>query len=108
MYLLIVDCLRRRKWSYLVAGSMLAAFWLLHPGLVASLNFMVAIGVTSAVYIAPTEVLYLPLSRRELWKARWCVSIAVPVVLSVAAKLVVLGIAIAIAPKSWFSPTWLF
>ena len=106
---LVVDFIRR---SYQpVAAVMIALFWGrtesgstgMRWAFAASMWLVFLIGpVWVFATLTPTPVRLLPVSRREIWRARWWLAFVVPVAISAAGKLIgVLLVALRGTPANW-------
>jgi hypothetical protein len=105
MSLLLLDVLRRHKWFYLstsfyfiAAASSTSSFSSVTLGL--GISAMLNIGLGSR------EIFYLPVSRKEIWRTRWILAI-VPIILSAAVRMLMLGITMVGSHRTGDHPAWL-
>jgi hypothetical protein len=101
MWLLVADLVRRQyRWPVLSAAGAAGVMWFVIAGLAEDVASAFAVSIGATFVIGPLMtiasgsrvVLYLPVSRREVWHATWFVA---TIVSTVAATLVKLPAAIA-------------
>jgi hypothetical protein len=95
---LVLDFIWRSRWWYLFGMVQLGLAWAT-VGQGDSLHNFVAGTMLAAFYVGPIQTFLrwptreygtLPLSRLELWRARWLLAVAVPVMITTAARLAAL------------------
>ena len=106
---LVVDFIRRSLQP--VAAGLIAFLWWQTEGgspgvrwvLVASMWLVFMIGpVWVFAQLTPLPVRLLPMSRREIWRARWWLAFVVPVAISAAGKLIaILVVVLRGTPANW-------
>jgi hypothetical protein len=102
MRLLLMDSLRRRIWFYVTASLYFVAAS--STNRFASVGLGLGIGAMLSSAVGSREVLYLPVSRTQIWRTRWILAL-IPVVLAALIRPLSLGITMAISnqPSDNFS-----
>lgn len=94
MRLLIIDLVRRSKWrtaffSVLLVGMLWVANQMDHPGraFAVSMGVAFAFGPQLTLRHVPRAIWYLPVSRRDVWRAGWLVATVGATLVTTLAKL---------------------
>jgi len=107
MRLLILDFIRRQKHLYKIGAVFLIGFSFM--GISAESMFQAIVLMIGAMYLFALnsrEIHQLPVSRKEIWRARWAL-VCFPVALSLAIRLALFGIAAAIGRNLGGSISWI-
>jgi hypothetical protein len=99
---IVTNSVWRMRSAYAITALAVGLIWMAAGNLGFGTGALLAISMAAAfadgpflgvVASGPKEFIYLPLSRRQLWTARWMTAVIIPVVLLLTAKL--LGLAAA-------------
>jgi hypothetical protein len=116
MRLLLMDILRRGKLPYVYACVFCFAAANTSSFAYSSFGMAMGMGVMLGVVFESRELHYLPISRKDIWRARWILSL-VPVVLSAVIGILAFAIVLAISQvtplgartdRSWLLPSTVF
>jgi len=116
MRLLLMDILHRRKLIYFYACMFCFSAANTSSFSYSSFGLAMGVGVMLGVVFESRELHYLPISRKNIWRARWILSIT-PVILSAVFGLLGFAIMLAISQvtslgtrtdKSWILPATVF
>jgi len=116
MRLLLLDILHRRKLvlvyatMYFIAAASTSSF--IYSS---SFGMGMGFGAMLGIVFATRELHYLPISRKEIWRARWILALT-PVILAAMFRILIFAIGMAIAqvlqkttvPLSWVPPSVAF
>lgn len=100
--LIVLDQLRQMRGAYLMIGWLVVAVWLGLAGGPRDMSLLVALSILWACVAGPMvtftnlarkEFTVLPVSRRQLWRARWLLGTVIPVAVTATGAAVVLAMA---------------
>jgi hypothetical protein len=100
--LIVLDQLRQMRAAYLMIGALVTLVWLAFAGGPRDMSLVVAFSILWACVAGPLmtftnlarkEFTVLPVSRRQLWQARWLLGTVIPVAVTATGAAVALAMA---------------